>query len=225
VKKSIFPFEFWDSKICRNDHRSLKLDVTFHVDSFSYKNFLIRRRMQKLSPFFYDIKFFCKIYQKSSLLFFLSSRTHNIWKSWSFLFFWFFLSFSTIFHKPKRPPKGGGGVVAGKRCHYPWCIRQGAPGVATLSPGHKASVRRWYFLNSNFIFKILNYYPRRTGYQFASDIPLIPGASLVYSPGVTVNMGRPSRGGPGWSYHRRITDICAGGKWVITGKVDKMRRR
>jgi hypothetical protein len=106
-----------------------------------------------------------------------------------------------------------------------WKIRQGAPRVAPLSPAHKASVRRWYFLILNFNFEILNYYPWRTGSQFASDIPLIPDASLVYSPGVMVNRGRPSRGGPGWSYPRRITDTCVGGKWVITGEVDKMRRR
>jgi hypothetical protein len=36
-KKSIFPFEFWDSKICWNDHRLLNSDVTFRVDTFSYK--------------------------------------------------------------------------------------------------------------------------------------------------------------------------------------------
>jgi hypothetical protein len=58
-----------------------------------------------------------------------------------------------------------------------------------IIPGVLGKVRRWYppyprrirypfadgiFLNSNFIFQILNYYPRRTGSQFASDIPLYP---------------------------------------------------
>jgi hypothetical protein len=66
-------------------------------------------------------------------------------------------------------------VVAEKMDHYPWRIRQGAPGVAPLSPAHKASVRRRYFFKIRIlIFEILNYYPRRTGSQFASDIPPYP---------------------------------------------------
>jgi hypothetical protein len=59
----------------------------------------------------------------------------------------------------------------------------------TIIPGALGRVRRGYplyprrigppfaggsFSNSNFIFQILNYYPRRTGSQFASDIPIYP---------------------------------------------------
>jgi hypothetical protein len=44
--------------------------------------------------------------------------------------------------------------------------------------------------------------------------PLIPGASLVYSPGITMDRGRPIRGGTASYYRRRIWDLCAGGNLV-----------
>jgi hypothetical protein len=37
AKKSIFPFEFEESKNCPYDRRWLNLDVTFCSDTFSYK--------------------------------------------------------------------------------------------------------------------------------------------------------------------------------------------
>jgi hypothetical protein len=46
LKNCIFPFEFYDFKIC--------------VDTFYIKNFLIRLRMQKLWLFYQDIIFFVK---------------------------------------------------------------------------------------------------------------------------------------------------------------------
>jgi hypothetical protein len=62
------------------------------------------------------------------------------------------------------------------------------------------------------------------GSKFAGDTPLIPGASLVYSPGVTVNRGRPSRGGPGRSYPWRIGGPFASGISTIPDVHKQIRR-
>jgi hypothetical protein len=87
VKKSIFPFEFWDSKICRNDHGSLKSDVTFRVDTFSYKKLFNPTSYAKVMAVLSRHKVFFKIYQNSFLLFFLLTRSHNITKSDFLIFF------------------------------------------------------------------------------------------------------------------------------------------
>jgi hypothetical protein len=76
-----------------------------------------------------------------------------------------------------------------------------------------------YFLKFELFFEILNYYPRRMGSQFAADTPLIPGTSLVYSPGVTVNRGWPSRGGPG----QRIGGLFADSISTISGAHGQIR--
>ena len=44
--------EFEDSTNLQTGRRQSPLDVTFRVDDLSYKNFLIRVRMQKLCPFY-----------------------------------------------------------------------------------------------------------------------------------------------------------------------------
>jgi hypothetical protein len=49
LKNCIFSFEFWYSKICQNNQRSLNSDVTFCSDTFSYK-------------FFFSSDFVCKSY-------------------------------------------------------------------------------------------------------------------------------------------------------------------
>jgi hypothetical protein len=61
----------------------------------------------------------------------------------------FFIIFNYFFTNLKGDPQG---VVAGKMDHYPWCIRQGAPGVSRLSPAHKASIHQRYFFKSEFHF-------------------------------------------------------------------------
>jgi hypothetical protein len=63
--------------------------------------------MQKLRPFYGDIKFFCKKYQNSCLLFFVLTRSQNINKS-QILIFSNLLSFSFIFQKTRKVVRGGG---------------------------------------------------------------------------------------------------------------------
>jgi hypothetical protein len=106
-KKSIFPFESEDSKNCQNNHRWMKSGVSFRVDTFSYKNFLFRLRMQKLWPFYWGIKFFYTKYQNSSLLFFLITTLRNITTS-QVLNFLNFFCFLLFFEKLKRRSGEGG---------------------------------------------------------------------------------------------------------------------
>jgi hypothetical protein len=64
--------------------------------------------MQKLWPFYRDIKYFCKKHQNSCLLFFLLTRSHNITKSVFSNFFQTFYHFLLFFRRLKRRPTGGG---------------------------------------------------------------------------------------------------------------------
>jgi hypothetical protein len=89
-----------------------------------------------------------------------------------FYFFKFFIIFYYFITNLKSDPRGGG--VTGKIDHYPWRIRKGAPGVSPYPRRIGPPFTGGSFSNSNFIFQILNYYPRHTGSQFASDIPIYP---------------------------------------------------
>jgi hypothetical protein len=101
--------------------------------------------------------------------------------------------------------------------HQKWWIRLRRIS-SPLIPGDKASVRRWYFLKKlNFIFEILNYYPGAWALNSPVIHPLIPGASMVYSSGVTMNRGQPSPDGPGRSYLWRIGGLLAGSIETISG--------
>jgi hypothetical protein len=69
--------------------------------------------MQKLLRFYCGITFFCKIYIKIQVfIFFIITRTHNIWKSQSF-YFLFFLSFSFNFCKTRKTMVIHGGGLGG----------------------------------------------------------------------------------------------------------------
>jgi hypothetical protein len=80
--------------------------------------------MQKLWPFYRDIKFFCKKYQNSFLLFFLLTGSHNITKSDFLNFFQTFYHFLLFFKRLKRRPTGGGGGWRVKKipASYAWLL-------------------------------------------------------------------------------------------------------
>jgi hypothetical protein len=86
-KKSIFPLEFEKSKNCQNDHRVLNLDVTFCSDTFSYKKLFNPTSYAKVIAVLLWHDIFLQNILKFKFFIFVITRTHNIWKSQSFLFF------------------------------------------------------------------------------------------------------------------------------------------
>jgi hypothetical protein len=84
--------------------------------------------MQKLWPFYRDIKFFCKKHQNSCLLFFLLTRSHNITKSDFLNFFQTFYHFLLFFRRLKRRPSGGWGVAGEKKNH----VMRGAYSICAI---------------------------------------------------------------------------------------------
>jgi hypothetical protein len=95
-----------------------------------------------------------------------------------FYFFEFFYHFLLFFTNLKGDPLGGVSGVAGRKIVIPDALARCAGG-SPLSLAHY-KVRRRYTLIPGALARC------------ADDTPLIPGASLVYSPGVTVNRGRSS---------------------------------
>jgi hypothetical protein len=77
--------------------------------------------------------------------------------------------------------------------------------VSPLSPTHKGP-----FADGNFLIII----PGAWALNSSVVSPLIPGASLTYSPGITMDRGRPIRGGTASFYPWRIWDLCTGGNLV-----------
>jgi hypothetical protein len=142
-----------------------------------------------------------------------------------FYFFYFFVSFYYFFTNLKGDPQGGWWWLE------KWTIIPGALGKVRWGyPPYPRRIRHPFVggILLKFEFHFSNFELLSPAHRLSIRQRYTP-LSLVHlwciHRGVTVNRGRPSQGGPGWSYPWRILDTCAGGNWVITDEVDKMHRR
>jgi hypothetical protein len=85
----------------------LNSDVTFRVDTFSYKKLFYPSSYSKVMAVLPRHNFFCKEYQNSCLLFFLLTRSQNITKSYFLNFFQIIYHFLLFFRRLERRSTGG----------------------------------------------------------------------------------------------------------------------
>jgi hypothetical protein len=151
--------------------------------------------MQKLWPFYRDIKFFCKKHQNPCLLFFLLTRSHNITKSNFFNFLQTFYHFLLFFRRLKRRPTGGVCVCVCV-CVCVWRVK-----------------------------KCLKIFPPTLWMAHIYYAPLIWGllvAHIIYAPRISLTVVRPV--GPRWGPHiinGAYFLICATNRENISGAYNK----
>jgi hypothetical protein len=97
--------------------------------------------MQKLWPFYQDIKFFCKKHQNPCLLFFLLTRSHNITKSQILNFFKSFIIFFYFLENRKGDPPRCVCVCGG------WKFSENLPIAHRLCGALRVNFQFWNFFH------------------------------------------------------------------------------